>query len=157
MNNISTHVTYAEATDSKSAARLGIDNTPDDGTLIRMRAASQALFEPTREHVLYGKPLGINSFYRCPALNAAIGGAKNSQHTKGEAIDIDADVYGGAENRHVFAYIRANLEFDQLIWEFGDERNPAWVHASYVLGQNRKQVLRSIKVDGETRYIPFDL
>jgi hypothetical protein len=98
------------------------------------------LFEQIRLH--FNVPIGISSFYRCAALNKKIGGAKNSQHTLGEAIDIDADIFGGVTNAEIFEFAKT-LDFDQLIWEYGDDTNPAWVHISRKrVGKNRKQRLR---------------
>ena len=94
-----------------------------------------SIFEPLREYVEC--PIYISSFYRSPELNTAIGGSKNSQHCKGEAIDLD-DVYSKVKNKVFFDYIKENLDFDQLIWEFGDDENPAWVHVSYKEKGNRK-------------------
>ena len=148
--NISDHITLKEATRSNTAKRLGIDNTPDEETLVTMRFTAEYIFEPLRNH--FGEQIYVSSFYRSKDLNKAIGGSKTSQHCKGEAIDID-DVYSKATNADFFNYIKDNLEFDQLIWEFGDDTNPAWVHASYCLGNNRMRVLKAIKENGKTKYI----
>ena len=91
-----------------------------------------------------GVPIYVSSGYRSPDLNAAIGGAKRSQHMEGRALDLDADVFDGTTNCDIFHYIKNNLEFDQLVWEFGDEGNPDWVHVSFVYGgANRKRCLRA--------------
>jgi D-alanyl-D-alanine dipeptidase len=113
------------------------------------------IFEPIREH--FGKPIHISSGYRSDALNKAIGGSKTSQHCAGEAIDIDMDgSANGITNKMVFDYIKDNLNFDQLIWEFGTTSNPDWVHVSYEsTGKQRKQVLRAVKSGGATTYIPY--
>ena len=108
------------------------------------------VFVPLREH--FGVPIGVTSFFTDSITNAVIGRSDNSQHSKGEAIDIDADVYGKVTNREIFYYILDNLPFDQLIWEFGDECNPRWVHVSLKAFGNRKQVLRAYKENGETKY-----
>lgn len=134
--NISKHITYAEATKSQTAIRKGIDNTPDEATLDRMRLVAEKVFEPLREY--FRMPIGISSFYRSPKLNKAIGGAKNSQHVTGEAMDIDADIFGGVTNTRIFEWIKNNLEFDQLIREYGEN---GWVHVSYKASGNRNQVL----------------
>jgi|TARA_B100001996_G_scaffold145880_1_gene111118 hypothetical protein len=154
MFNISDHITLKEATRSNTAQRLNIENFPDPEIVENMRITATHIFEPLREFI--GKPIFISSFYRSPKLNKAIGGSTKSQHCKGEAIDID-DIYGGATNADFFNYIKDNLEFDQLIWEFGDEPwtpggNPAWVHASYSLGSNRMRVLQAYKDKGKTKY-----
>lgn len=134
---------------SQTAERKGIDNTPNEKVLAKMRIVGKKVFDKMREH--FGVPVGVSSFYRSPELNKAIGGAKNSQHVKGEAIDIDADMFGGVTNKQIFDYIRKNLDFDQLISEFGTEKKPAWIHVSYAT-KNRKQVLRAEKVNGKTVY-----
>lgn len=139
-----------EALRSNTAQRLGIDNMPDNETLVTMQVTAQHIFEPLRNH--FNEPIYISSFYRSPELNKAIGGSTNSQHCKGEAIDID-DVYSKASNADFFNYIKDKLEFDQLIWEFGDDENPAWVHVSYNLGKNRMRILKAIKENGRTKYI----
>lgn len=115
-----------------------------------MQITAEHIFEPLRNH--FGEQIYVSSFYRSPELNKAIGGSSSSQHCEGEAIDID-DVYSKATNADFFNYIKDKLEFDQLIWEFGDDNNPAWVHASYRLGKNRMRVLKAIKENGRTKYI----
>jgi len=147
---ISDHISMKEALRSNTAQRLGIDNMPDNDTLVTMQITAQHIFEPLRNH--FNEPIYISSFYRSPELNKAIGGSAKSQHCKGEAIDID-DVYSKASNADFFNYIKNKLEFDQLIWEFGDDENPAWVHVSYSLGKNRMRILKAIKENGKTKYI----
>ena len=127
--NISKHISYKEATFSNTAKARKIDNTPDADTLVRMKLVSEKCFEPLREW--YGKPIKINSFYRSPKLNTAVGGAKNSQHVKGEAIDLTAGSV--EENRKLYNWICENLEFDQAIWEYGGR----WIHISYKINGNR--------------------
>lgn len=147
---ISEHVSYDEATYSSTANRLGIDNTPDDFHLASMVLVAEMVFEPLRAH--FGCPIGITSFYRSEPLNRALKGSFRSSHMKGEAMDLDADIYGGLSNRDVFEYISDNLEFDQLIWEFGSDENPAWVHVSYSCDNNRMQRLKAVKENGKTTY-----
>lgn len=150
MEKISKHISYKEATFSQTATRRDIDNTPSKEVLKRMQAVAENVFEPLRAHV--GGPIKINSFYRSPLLNAAIGGAKSSQHIRGEAIDID-DTLGNMSNKDMFTFIKDELDFDQLIWEFGDDDNPAWVHVSYVSPKNnRRRILKASKVNGRTTY-----
>ena len=146
---ISKHISIKEATRSNTAERLGIDNFPDSPTLVNMQALAENVFEPLREH--FGHPIYITSFYRSPELNKAIGGSTTSQHCKGEAIDID-DVIGESTNADFFNYIKDNLEFDQLIWEFGNDDNPNWVHVSYNASNNRGNVLKAVKENGKTKY-----
>jgi hypothetical protein len=150
MEAISKYITYHEATHSNHADAQHLANTPDTDTLCRMKAVAAAVFDPLREH--FGKPIGISSFYRSSLLNYILKGAPTSQHVKGEAIDIDGDIYGGITNKEIFDFIRHNLVFDQLISEFGTEDNPDWVHVSYSLKKNRNQVLRSITKKGRTVY-----
>jgi zinc D-Ala-D-Ala carboxypeptidase len=141
---ISKNISYKEATKSNTALRHGIDNNPNGLQLKRMVATANAVFQPVREY--YGVPIAITSFYRSPELNRKIGGSSSSQHCKGEAIDMDADVYGDLTNKDIFYYIKNNLEFDQLIWEFGDDDQPAWVHVSYRQhGGNRNHVIQAYK------------
>jgi zinc D-Ala-D-Ala carboxypeptidase len=140
MDNISKHITYNEATYSDVAKRLGIDNTPDADQLLCMQEVATRIFEAIRDH--FDVPIYISSFFRSSALNKALGGAETSQHLKGEAIDIEAHKYGSITNKQIFDYIKDNLEFDQLLWEFGTETEPDWVHVSYTTSKpNRKQVL----------------
>ncbi len=99
-----------------------------------------------------GGPIKINSFFRSAELNKAIGGSSKSQHCQGRAIDLD-DVYGHKTNAEMFNYIKNNLDFDQLIWEFGNDENPNWVHVSYVSEDgNRRRCLKAEKVNGKTTY-----
>ena len=118
-----------------------------------MSLVANKVFEPLREWV--GGPIRVNSFFRCARLNSAIGGSERSQHCEGRAIDID-DVFGHKTNAEMFHYIKDNLSFDNLIWEFGGNDNPAWVHVSFVSDdQNRKQVLKAYKEQGTTIYKLF--
>ena len=147
---ISDHVSFKEGVKSNTALRRGIDNTPNRYEQTNMEVTSEKIFEPLREWV--GGPIKINSFYRCEELNRAIGGSSRSQHCEGRAVDID-DTFGYKTNAEMFEYIRNNLSFDQLIWEFGDDNNPAWVHVSYVSeDQNRLRVMKAEKVNGKTQY-----
>ena len=151
MENISKHVSYKEGVYSITALRLGLKNDPSDVHLANMRLISEKVFEPLRMHV--GGPIKINSFYRGPELNKAIGGSSKSQHCKGQAIDID-DTYGHATNAEMYHWIKDNLNFDQMIWEFGDDNNPAWVHVSYVNdSDNRNRCLKAYRENGKTKYM----
>ena len=132
-----------EAVYSNTAIRRGIDNTPGEYELQNMELLARKVFEPLREHV--GKPIKINSFYRSIELNKAIGGSSKSQHCEGRAIDID-DTYGHMSNADMYAFIKENLDFDQMIWEFGTEENPNWVHVSYIDPEtNRNRCLQAYK------------
>jgi len=148
---ISEHISYKEGVYSITATRLGVDNTPSDEQLANMELVAEKVFEPLREWV--GGPIKINSFFRGSKLNKAIGGAKSSQHMKGQAIDID-DTYGVVANSEMYHYIKENLDFDQLIWEFGDDDNPNWVHVSYVSKEgNRNRCLKAYKEQGRSKYV----
>lgn len=150
---ISKHISYKEAVYSATAKRLHLDNTPDDNILCEMEKVANYIFEPLRLYV--GGAIKINSFYRSVEVNKAVGGSSRSQHCKGQAIDID-DVYGHKTNAEMFEYIRENLDFDQMIWEFGDTNNPAWLHISYVSKkENRNRILRAVRENGKTRYEIF--
>lgn len=149
---LSNHLTLAEMIRSDSAKRLGISNQPLPEHLDNMKILAVNVFEPIREH--FGVPIYISSGYRSEALNKAIKGSKSSQHCKGQAMDIDMDGSGLISNADVFIFIRSSLQFDQLIWEFGDTNNPDWVHVSYV-ERNRGQVLKAIKKGRTTQYIPY--
>ena len=137
---LSENLTLAEAIKSNTAIRKGIDNSPTKEHLHNMELVALNIFEPIRDHFM--TPLYVSSMYRSAALNKAVKGSKTSQHCKGQAIDIDADIYGGCTNKEIFEFVRDNLDFDQLIWEYGTEDNPAWIHISYKESGNRKQVLR---------------
>lgn len=147
---ISDHISFKEAVKSNTALRLNINNEPNDYQITNMVGVAVNVFEPLRAWV--GGPIKINSFFRCPALNSAIGGSERSQHCEGRAIDLD-DTFGYKTNAEMFHYIRENLNFDQLIWEFGDDKNPDWVHVSYISNEeNRGRCLRAEKVNGRTNY-----
>ena len=147
---ISDHISFKEFTKSNTAKRLGIENKPGAYEVKCARDLAFHVFEPLRKWV--GGPIRINSFFRCKDLNKAIGGSKNSQHCYGQAIDLD-DTHGFKTNAEMFYYIKDNLEFDQLIWEFGNEQNPDWVHVSYVgPGKNRKRCLKAYKAGNKTKY-----
>ena len=147
---ISKHVSYKEGVYSNTAIRRGIDNTPNDEQLNNMELVANEVFEPLRDWV--DGPIKINSFFRSPDLNTAIGGSHKSQHCKGQAIDID-DVFNKATNAEMYHFIKENLDFDQIIWEFGDDDNPDWVHVSYVSeDDNRRRCLQAYKENNKTKY-----
>ena len=147
---ISPHISYREGVYSITATRKGISNTPNDEQLANMELVAEEIFEPLR--VWVGGPIKINSFFRSPELNKSIGGSSKSQHCKGQAIDID-DTFGKATNAEMYHYIKDNLDFDQMIWEFGNDDNPDWVHISYVSAQkNRNRCLKAYREDGKTKY-----
>ena len=148
---ISKHISDKEGVYSRTALRLDIDNTPTKEHKQNMVKLAEEVFEPLRAYV--GGPIKINSFYRSPELNKAIGGSAKSQHCNGQAIDID-DTFGRATNAEMFEFIKKHLDFDQIIWEFGNDKNPNWVHVSYVSPQeNRNRCLKAYKENGKTKYI----
>ena len=148
---ISKHISSKEGVYSRTATRLNIDNTPTDEHERNMVLVAEEIFEPLRTYV--GGPIKINSFYRSPELNRAIGGSSKSQHCKGQAIDID-DTFGKMSNAEMYEFIKDNLDFDQMIWEFGDDKNPDWVHVSYVSStDNRNRCLKAYKYNGKTKYM----
>jgi len=149
---ISPNLNLAEITRSDTAKRHGIDNTPTAEHLENFKLLAEKVFEPIREH--FKTPIFISSGYRSKALNDFIKGRASSQHCKGQAIDIDMDGSNGeVTNRMVFDFIKNKLDFDQLIWEFGTDFNPDWVHVSFVKNGNRRQKLKAIRTSGKTTYL----
>lgn len=150
---LSKHLVLAEVTRSESAKRKGISNMPTPEHIENFKLIAEKVFEPIREH--FKVPILISSGYRSKELNSAIGGASSSQHCSGEALDLDMDGTS-ITNKQVFDYIKDNLVFDQLIWEFGTKDNPDWVHVSYEsTGKQRKQILRATKVNGKAAYSAY--
>jgi hypothetical protein len=150
---LSTNLSLAEVTRSETAKRRGISNMPTAEHIENFKKLAINIFQPIREH--FGKPIIISSGYRSAELNKAIGGSLSSQHSSGEAIDIDMD---GTDitNAQIFNYIKDNLTFDQIIWEFGTDTNPDWVHVSFAANRSqRKQMLVAKKINGKTTYTPY--
>ena len=135
MKRISKHISYKEAVGSDYAKQKGISNKPNEEQVENMKLLAEEVFEPLREWV--DAPIKVNSMFRSLELNTALKGSKTSSHMNGEAMDITS--MGGKSNLEMFHYIKDNLCFDQLIWEFGKE--PKWLHISYNKDNNRKQVL----------------
>ena len=151
---LSNHVSLAEFCHSDTAKRRGIDNTiKDPAHLASAKLLCEKVFEPIREH--FGVPIHISSGYRSAALNRAVKGSASSQHCRAEAMDIDADRYGKVTNKEIFDYIREHLEWDQMIWEFGNDSQPDWVHVSFKATGNRKQILKAIKEGASTEYVKY--
>jgi zinc D-Ala-D-Ala carboxypeptidase len=149
---ISKHLSLAEVMRSETAKRRGISNMPTPEHIENFKILAENVFEKVREH--FKVPIHVSSGYRSEELNRAIKGSRTSQHMKGEAIDIDMDgSSSGVTNADIFNFIKDNLEYDQLIWEFGTDRNPDWVHVSYSKNKNRKQRLRAVKTNGKTSYV----
>lgn len=148
---LSKNLSLREALHSGTAKRLGISNIPTPEHLENLRQTAENIFQPLRNKMKC--PIYVSSGYRSEELNKAIGGSTTSQHCKGEAFDLDADMYGKITNKDIFYFIKDNLTFDQLIWEFGTPTNPAWVHVSYRAdGNNRGEILKASKKNGRTHY-----
>lgn len=149
---LSNNLSLSEVIASDTAKRLGIENTPNDTQIENLKIIANEIFQPLRDH--FGVPIFVSSGFRSYKLNKAIGGSTTSQHGKGQALDLDADRFGAVTNSQIFHYIKDNLSFDQLIWESGNETEPAWVHVSYVsLEKNRCSTLIMYKNDlGKTKY-----
>lgn len=139
-----------EVTKSQTAIQHGIKNEPSKEEIQNLKDIAENVFQPIRDH--FKVPIGISSGYRSKKLNQIVGGSKTSEHMSGRALDIDADIYGKVTNKQIFDFIRKNLEFNQLIWEFGDDKNPDWVHVSYEKGNNKKRVLRAGRDKNGTFY-----
>jgi len=151
---LSAHLSVAEYIKSDTAKRKGISNEMTPVHLENAKILAAKIFEPIRVH--FNKPIFLSSGYRSEALNSAVGGSLTSHHCMGMAMDLDQDDRGtGVTNKMVFDFIKSNLNFDQLIWEFGDDKNPDWVHVSYVGAGNRKQVLKAVRSGSSTKYIPY--
>jgi len=148
---LSDNLSLSEVIKSNTAIRKGINNSPTDDHLESLEDIANDIFQPLRNAlgVIY-----VSSGYRSEDLNKAIGGSRKSQHSKGEALDLDNDnKNGAASNTEIFNYIKDNLDFDQLIWEFGTDEKPDWVHVSYTTKRsNRKEILRVRKINGKNKY-----
>jgi zinc D-Ala-D-Ala carboxypeptidase len=150
---LSKNLDLVEVTRSVDAKRRGINNNPSPAHLANLKLLAENVFQPIREH--FNTPIHISSGYRSQILNHAIGGASKSQHCSGEAIDIDMDGTN-ITNKQIFDFIKNNLDFDQLIFEFGTATNPDWVHVSYSNVRNRKQVLRAKRIGVKTYYSNYE-
>jgi hypothetical protein len=140
--NLSAHVTLAEFQDSSTATTHGINNKMNESQIASAKLLCENVFEPLRSYL--NTPIKISSGFRSVQLNKMIKGSSTSQHCKGEAMDLQIGSKG-------FNFIKDKLEFDQLIWEFGNDENPSWVHVSFS-SKNRKQVLKATKKNGKTIY-----
>ena len=149
---LSKNLILSEVTASNTAKREGIENIPNAWQKSCLSMIAQEVFQPLRN--AFGVPIFVSSGFRSHKLNKAIGGSTTSQHTKGQALDLDAHKYGKISNRTIFEFIKDNLPFDQLIWEFGSAKEPAWIHVSYVsLEKNRCEILVAYKDDNmKTKY-----
>ena len=147
---LSKNLSVKEVTKSATAIKHGISNEPSIEHLENLKAIAENIFQPAREH--FGVPIAVTSGYRSQELNNLIGGSSRSQHSKGQALDLDADVYGEITNKDLFEYLLDHTDFDQLIWEFGDDQDPDWVHVSYNRERNRGEVLKAIRTKGKVHY-----
>ena len=148
---LSKNLTLDEVTKSATAIKKGISNEPTIEHMENLKAIAENIFQPAREH--FGVPIAVTSGYRSEELNNLIGGSsRTSQHCKGQALDIDAHVYGGVTNKDLFEYLLDHTDFDQLIWEFGVAQDPDWVHVSYKKEGNRGEVLRAKRIKGKVHY-----
>lgn len=148
--NLSKHFTLAEMTFSPTAIRKGIDNTPNEQAVKNLQALCENVLEPLRAYIK--GPIKVSSGYRSNALNSLIGGSKSSQHKLGQAVDIDLK----NKSAKAFKWIIDNLDYDQIIWEFGNNSQPDWIHVSYSTKGNRKNALKAIKVNGKTKYVSYN-
>jgi hypothetical protein len=148
--NLSANFSLKELTKSETATRLGIDNTPDEEALDNLKTLCDKVLQPVREH--FGKSVTVNSAYRSPESNAAVGGSKTSDHCKGMAADIEI---AGVANADLAQWIMNNLDYTQLILEFYTQGIPdsGWVHVSYDPNNLKKQELTAVKVAGKTQYL----
>lgn len=156
-DKICKYLTLGEVVRSESAKRNNISNFPTPEHLENLKAVGENIFDKIREH--FGCPIGISSGYRSEELNKIIkGSSKTSQHCKGEALDIDADIHNKITNKDIFEFVKNNLDFDQMIWEYGTSQQPDWVHVSYKRnGGNRKSILRCKRVNGQPSYSKWDI
>ena len=145
---LTANFSLGELTKSQTATRKGIDNTPDDQQLASLVSLCENVLQPVRDH--FGKPVRISSGLRVPELNTAIGGSTTSDHCKGMAADIEVP---GVDNLELVKWIVANTSFRQAILEFYSPPDGGWVHVSYDLADNKKQVLTAAKKNGKTVYL----
>ena len=153
---LSQNLSLNEVTKSDTAMRRGIDNTPSEEHLENLKYVAEKVFQPIREH--FGVPIYISSGYRSPELNEAIGGSPHSFHSHGMALDLDQDGRNkGVSNSDVFYFIKDNLPFTELIWEFGDENNPNWVHVAIAPGrEDEKKIKIAERINNKTTYSIWD-
>jgi zinc D-Ala-D-Ala carboxypeptidase len=151
MTQLTANFSLHELTKSETALRMGFDNTPGDTETEALRLLCEKVLQPVRDH--YGKGVKVNSGYRSPESNAAVGGSKTSDHCKGQAADIEIP---GVPNAELAQWIMDNLDYTQLILEFYTPGIPdsGWVHVSYDPNNLKKQELTAMKVAGKTQYVP---
>lgn len=149
--NLSANFTLKELTDSDTAKKKGLDNTPTLQVIENLTILAEKILQPVRDH--YGKSVKVNSGYRSPEVNASVGGSKTSDHCKGQAADIEIN---GVANGDLAEWVSKNLKFTQVILEFYTQGIPdsGWVHVSYDPNNLKCQVLTAVKQDGKTVYLP---
>jgi hypothetical protein len=149
--NLSPNFTLSEMTKSETALRNNLDNTPGETEIANLKMLAEKVLQPVRDH--YGKGVKVNSGFRHPNVNAAVGGSKTSDHCLGQAADIEIP---GVPNHELAEWIKGNLEYTQLILEFYTRGIPdsGWVHVSYVPSNLKKQDLTAVKENGKTVYLP---
>ena len=153
---IGKYLTLEECCKSATAIRLGIENKPNQQQVFALQTLALNVYDKVCEKFLLKIP--VTSMFRSKDLNIAISGSSgSSQHMRGEAMDIDLDgTMNGVTNAQLFNYIKSNLDFDQLIWEFGTDSNPDWVHVSYdVAGKNRRNIFKGFRSNGRVHYKPY--
>jgi zinc D-Ala-D-Ala carboxypeptidase len=148
--NLTSSFTLKELVHSTTAIRNGINNNAPPEVVRNLTYLCQHVLEPLREHM--GCPIKVSSGYRSPELNKLVKGSKSSQHMEGKAADLV--VHG--RNQEMFMFILQYLPFDQLIWEFGTDGEPDWVHVSYNADGNKRQVLKAVKQNGKTKYLNYN-
>jgi hypothetical protein len=148
---LSANFSLNELTQSETALRKGLDNTPSEDIIANLKTLVENVLQPVRDH--YGKGVKVNSGYRSPEVNASVGGSRTSDHCKGQAADIEIP---GIANADLAKYIKDSLKFTQLILEFYTPGVPdsGWVHVSYDPSNLKCQVLTALKKDGKTVYEP---
>lgn len=148
---LSANFTLSELTKSETASRRGMDNTPGEAEIANLQTLVDKVLQPIREH--YGRGVHVNSGFRHPDVNAAVGGSTTSDHCKGMAADIEIP---GVANADLAQWIADNLEFRQLILEFYTPGVPdsGWVHVSYNPADNKKQIMTAMRENGKTVYKP---
>lgn len=149
--NLSANFTLKELTDSDTAKKKGLDNTPTLQVIENLTTLAENILQPVRDH--YGKSVKVNSGYRSSEVNASVGGSKTSDHCKGQAADIEII---GVANGDLAQWIASNLKFTQVILEFYTKGIPdsGWVHVSYDPSNLKCQTLTAVKQDGKTVYLP---
>ena len=144
MTQLTKNFTLAELTKSQTASRKGLDNTPTPQVEKNLKNLAETILQPLREKL--GKPIVINSGYRSPAVNAAVGGSATSAHRFGHAVDLVVPSYAGGDVKKLCQYIVKflkdnNIAFDQVIYEFGSDTksSPGWVHIGIKSGNNKQR------------------